>query len=384
MRKTLPKFALGSALLLCSHTIHAQDLPTNPPEAWRQYLDLGRRLFSQGHYGAAEEALKAAVTEAESLKTSDVPLGTTLRQLGMLYHVQKRDSEAQRAYEHAAVVLAIDPAAAPREYALALQHLADLHVADGRLSEARQLYQQCVEVIEQQIGMEDRMLIESLHGWARLALLDRDYDEAVQLAERALALVRRQPDPSLPRIVEIVEVIGTAFAQSGNHVKAEAILGNLLGLAHKAYGKDAPQAGRITERLADVYRERLQFAEAENLLRQRLSGSAQRPSDAAATTLNNLAEYLLAQRSFGEAEVLFLRSLAIRQSVSGAEDPELAVTLYNLGSLYADQGRIDEARRVLSDALSICEKSLPPEHSETQLIRSLQQALGVAKPHAAQ
>jgi tetratricopeptide (TPR) repeat protein len=373
MCKALPKFVLGSALLLCTHTIHAQGVPAEPREAWRQYLDLGRQLFSQGHYSAAEEALKAAVKEAEFLKTSDVPLGTALRQLGMLYHVQKRNSEAQRAYEHAAVVLAIDPVAAPREYALTLQHLADLHVAERRLSEARQLYQRCVEVIEKQIGAADGMLIDPLQGWARLALLDGDHDKAVQLAERALALVRRQPDPSLPRIVQIVEVIGTTFAQSGNYAKAEAVLDNLLGLANKAYGNGALHSGRIAEKLADVYRERLQFAEAENLLRQRLSGSAERPSDAVATTLNNLAEYLLVQQSFEEAEVLLLRSFRVRQSVSGAEDPELAVTLYNLGSLYADQGRTDEARKVLSEALSICEKSLPPEHSETQLIVSFRQ-----------
>jgi tetratricopeptide (TPR) repeat protein len=374
--KTLFKLGAGAALFLLA--LHAQGVPAGLQTTWRQYLDIGQRLYSKGLYDAAEEAFRGAVKEAEALKSSDVPLGTALARLGLFYHVQRRYPEAHEAYQNALAVLSVDPDAAPREYALVLGHLADLDVAERHPSDAWQLYQRCVEVIETKIGSQERILINPLQGWARLAVLEGNHDEAVRLAERAFLLIRNQRDPSVPEVVETAEIVGTAYSRSGDYMKAESVLSDLLGLAHKVFGETAPETGRIGERLAGVYRERLQFAEAEALMRQRLSGFTEDPSEALATTLNNLAEYLLAQESFEEAEALLLRSLRIRQSLSSDDDPELAVTLHNLASLYADQGRTDEARKALSQALRICEKSLPPEHSETSSIRELYQKLGDA------
>jgi tetratricopeptide (TPR) repeat protein len=377
------RLGAGLVLLFWSLALAGQRLPAESRAGWQQYLEIGQRLFSKGLYDAAEEAFQGAVREAGAVEGSAAPLGTALTRLGLLYHVQKRYLEADQAYQNALDVLSTNPQAAPREYSLALAYLADLHLAEGRRDKARQLYRQSIEQIEAQIGAGDRTLIRPLQGLARLDLLDGDYKHAAQLAERALGLNRNAENPAPAEIMECLEIAGTAYAQSGHYGKAEPMLRELLRLAVKEYGDKAPQTSRVGERLANVYRERLQFAEAETLLQQRLSSSIEEPGENEATTLNNLAEYLLAQQCFKEAEILLLRSLRIRKSVPGEQDPELAVTLYNLASLYADQGRIEEARKLLSDALSICEKSLPPVQPARRLIRSLQQRLAVARPHAA-
>ena len=56
------------------------------------------------------------------------------------------------------------------------------------------------------------------------------------------------------------------------------------------------------------------------------------------------------------------RSLAIDEKALGPDHPNVATTLNNLGLLYSDQARYDEAEPLLKRSLSIREKTLGPDH----------------------
>ncbi len=71
--------------------------------------------------------------------------------------------------------------------------------------------------------------------------------------------------------------------------------------------------------------------------------------------------YLWRRAEFRAAEALFARSLEIRERASGSTDPSVAPILNDLGKLYVDQYRYDEAQHLLMRALTICENAATPD-----------------------
>jgi tetratricopeptide (TPR) repeat protein len=67
---------------------------------------------------------------------------------------------------------------------------------------------------------------------------------------------------------------------------------------------------------------------------------------------------------YGEAEAMFQQALPLNREVYGAEHPEVAVVLNNLGSSALMAGRIAEAEPLLRQALAMSEKLLSPTHND--------------------
>ena len=59
--------------------------------------------------------------------------------------------------------------------------------------------------------------------------------------------------------------------------------------------------------------------------------------------LHNLATVLRQLKKYNEAEPVFMRALALRESALGKDDLDVATTLGNLSLLYRVTGCIDEA-----------------------------------------
>ncbi len=62
-----------------------------------------------------------------------------------------------------------------------------------------------------------------------------------------------------------------------------------------------------------------------------------------AGSLNNLAELYRDQGKYAEAEPLYRRSLAIRETALGSEHPDVATTLESYAVLLRETGRTAEA-----------------------------------------
>jgi len=81
-----------------------------------------------------------------------------------------------------------------------------------------------------------------------------------------------------------------------------------------------------------------------------------------ADTLNNLAIIYKKQKKYAEAELLYQRSLNIREKALGPSHPDVATSLNNLAILYEDQGKYAAAEPLLQRSLMILEKALGPKH----------------------
>jgi CHAT domain-containing protein/Tfp pilus assembly protein PilF len=82
-----------------------------------------------------------------------------------------------------------------------------------------------------------------------------------------------------------------------------------------------------------------------------------------ATSLNNLAQSYSNQRRYSDAEPLFNRALAILEEAH-ASDHALGALLNNIAIVYQSQGKYVDAERVFKRSLAIWEKALGPDHRE--------------------
>lgn len=78
-------------------------------------------------------------------------------------------------------------------------------------------------------------------------------------------------------------------------------------------------------------------------------------------SLNNLAELARRRGQTAEAERLFARALAVKETL-GKDHPSVATSLNNLAQVYVAQGRDADAIPLLERSLTIQEKTLDPAH----------------------
>jgi CHAT domain-containing protein/Tfp pilus assembly protein PilF len=112
------------------------------------------------------------------------------------------------------------------------------------------------------------------------------------------------------------------------------------------------------------YAEALPVAQAAVRVAEATFG-AQHPNTAAA--VEELGEVYQAQGKYAEAEPLFKRALEIREKAFGPESPEVAQSLNSLGDLYRRfnlEGNNTNAEPLLKRSLAIREKALGSEHAD--------------------
>lgn len=114
-----------------------------------------------------------------------------------------------------------------------------------------------------------------------------------------------------------------------------------------------------------------EYKEAEDLFRRSLVALESKLGNdhpSLVTILNNLAWNQVAQKRYAEAEATFRRVLAIWRKESGNRpDVRLAAQINSLGSLLTKMKRYQEAGEKLSEARSIQERLLGPNHVELSI-----------------
>ena len=333
-------------------------IPSPPSEFLKRYVPLARAEYEQGHYSAAEAALRmvlavhpedslilnnlgvvlmheAKFVETESLleravRIDEKALGTDhptvaaeLNNLGMLYKSQGRYTEAEPLLKRA---LAIDEKTLGQGHpgaARDLNNLAELYRTQGKYAEAEPLYKRAITIDEKVLGPEHSEVATYLSNLGLLYNLQERYAEAKPLHERALTIHEETLGPDHPDVAIDLNNLASVYKSQGNYAEAEFLLKRALKIDEKALGPDHPEVG---------------------------------------IRLNNLGLVYKSQGKYAEAEPLYNRALAIDQKALGQDHPEVANVLNNLGFLYFSRGKYAEAEPLLKHALEIDEKALGLDH----------------------
>jgi tetratricopeptide (TPR) repeat protein len=210
-------------------------------------------------------------------------------------------------------------------------------------------------------------------------LQDRDLDLAVadsipladleQLIERTIA--RNPEDPLLISLYNRLGYLYVDRLRTGKYDDYSSEQNLAIDYFQKAINlasTSSPDLGASLNNLAELYRVTRRYAEAELLYARSISIKeeqlgANHPSTA--TSLNNLASLYESIGKYAEAEPLYLRSLAISEEHN---HPDTAIILINLAGLYRLIGRYSEAEPLYVRSLAISEEQLGNNHPDTATI----------------
>ncbi len=73
---------------------------------WESYITAAQQAYQQADYAEAEKQFEAALKQAEAFGPDDVRLATSLNNLGELYRVQGKYSEAEPLHKRALAIRA--------------------------------------------------------------------------------------------------------------------------------------------------------------------------------------------------------------------------------------------------------------------------------------
>ena len=182
--------------------------------------------------------------------------------------------------------------------------------------------------------------------------------EAEGMAERALALKNDVLGSSSPAIADTLFLVANLTRLNGEYAKAEPLFRNLVELRRKSAGENGLLYAHALSALGECLYLQSKDAEAEPLLRRALAIDRSHGPDYGDDVRNYLALLLERKGEYQEAFSLLTAAVDIDRRTVGVENPDYAVSLHNLASVYIDLGDLSGAESKLRDTLAIRRKVL--------------------------
>lgn len=231
----------------------------------------------------------------------------------------------------------------------------------GDLAEAERLFREALEIDRRIFGDEDNRTLVDMSNSANLLSTEGKFAEAAALEERMVVLFTKTRGEDFLNGLRVRRNLGRDLVELGRFAEAEALLRGLVAKLTALFGERsvhlAPALRELARALDGLGRWPEAFATFDRAVD--LSTEHEGPKSPFLTMdLWGKAEALRHAGKAADAEALVRRALGIRVT-SGRDDVNAARMRITLGASIIDQGRADEARGELSNALVYLEKSVP-------------------------
>jgi CHAT domain-containing protein/Tfp pilus assembly protein PilF len=307
--------------------------------------------------------VRLAVTLCLALAGATGPAIPSWAQKNDLAAQSARIDELSRAGKYAdAVLLAqamvanLEKGPPSRDFAGALNNLAQLYAEQGRDGETEPLYKRALAILEKTAGLDSVAMAPELNNLAALYQRQERYAEAEPLFKRALSLREKAFGSAHPDVGQSLNNLATLYEKQERHADSEPLFRRALAIYEKAAGPDHPAVATLLSNLGQVEKSEGRYADAEPTIKRSLAIrekalGADHPD--VARSLNNLADLYEREGRGADAEPLFRRALAIREHVFGDDHPDTAMSLNNLASFLQGQGRSGAALPLVERTIAI-------------------------------
>lgn len=200
--------------------------------------------------------------------------------------------------------------------------------------------------------------------------LRRERDAALR-ARADAEQARREAEEVSSFLVDIFKVSDPGEARGGSVTARELLDRGAEQIRHGLRDQPASRArmmdaiGLIDHKLG-LYAQARPLLEEAVAIRRRLPGTDLSTELDLAASLQHLGQVSQMQHR-PETEALFKEALAIQEKRLGPDDPEVAMTLNNLGIVYGYGGELDKAETIFQRALKIREAALGPGHPDVAM-----------------
>jgi tetratricopeptide (TPR) repeat protein/transcriptional regulator with XRE-family HTH domain len=389
---------LPHALLCANHTVHSE----------QSHLELASLLFKTASYllertqhGEAESLFLRALHIREQVLTSLHPdVAHSLNELAQLYRHQGQLEKAEPLYQRALHIFEQVLTPSHPDVATPLNNLAALYTQQGKYADVDALFRQALRILEQAWGTEHTDVARSLNNLAILHHAQDQLEKAKPLYQRALRIWEQVSFSEHPGVATPLNNLANLYRNQGKLAEAEPLYQRALHIWEQALGSEHPSIAYALTNLTTLYTQQGKHMEAKLLYQQAWSVWEQAQGlkhptvayvlndlDAGRTnclgqiiqtvekhsqllllhpdTLNGLANLSAEQGKHADAQLLFLRVLALRERALGAQHPDVAESLHDFAAYQQAQGNREEAASLYQRALTIREQVLGPDHPKT-------------------
>jgi CHAT domain-containing protein len=246
----------------------------------------------------------------------------------------------------------------PMDQAASQNRFRELYTAGnyaGALAEAQQQ-----EDAAKRNGTNNPAYMAALSNLAGANQALGQYAKAATMFAQVLNAFQRNLKPDDPTLAQPLSNLGAAYVLLGRYGEARPLFERALKLREKAPGADNTDLVLALNDLANLDRKQASYDAAQTLLKRALDESA--PDSAArVTSLGNLGRVYEDQGRYQDAEDLYRRALAINES-KGSNQPALAMSINDVAHILEPQGHYVEAETLYLQAIGFLEQTLGPRH----------------------
>ena len=247
------------------------------------------------------------------------------------------------------------------------------------------MQEQIYAQLGKQLGVDPKMLRDKLPQFAaelrqapnisayeraNASYVAKDYGAAERLAMQAADDARKSTPPNSRVMLQALELAGLSAQSQIQYSRAMDHFREGESLTDP--NRNLEEWGTLQGEIADLLVAQGKFGEAEKLFRTIVAARTRTLGPEHPDTLDSrhrLIYVLSRQTKFAEAEAEGREVLRLRQKVLGPEHVDTIVSRYNLGECLVEQGKYAEAETLYRQVIRLDERVLGPEHPNTMSAR---------------
>jgi len=245
--------------------------------------------------------------------------------------------------------------------ATSANNLGTLYWSTGDYGKAEQYFTQALDIRRKSLGPKASATVTTMNNLALLYRSMGDDARAEPLFRQVLALREETLGSDHPFTLTTMHQLGLLYASLGRNDEAEALLLRAAHEREKILGTEHPDVARSYFHLAWFYDRCGKYAKAEPLhlkalqIRLKVLGD-HHPETAGSYSF--LARHYHVQGMLKKAEPLYEKAFAIENDIMGLHDPDTLPTVENLAWLYIDEGRREDAMKLMRRVIETHEAML--------------------------
>lgn len=237
-------------------------------------------------------------------------------------------------------------------------------VSRGETITARMLLDRGAERIDHELTSQPRVkasMLETIgEAYRSLGL----YDQAQSLAQRSLDLYRKTNGADSAEGAKAVELLAELARDKGEYARAEPLLSGLIATKSRTLGATHPDVASLMAELGECFYWEAKDDQAMDILRRALAIDRQNGANYGLGSRLYLALTLERKGQYEEARHLLEELVDISRRKYGVDSRDYGNALHNLGSSLIDRGDLFGAEAKLRETLAIRRKTLGPDHPD--------------------
>ncbi len=203
---------------------------------------------------------------------------------------------------------------------------------------------------------QDKRVTDTLSRLAEAHLNLGEMAEAEELYRRALPLQRKLTGVDSEQVATILQNLGSIYQDVGRVDEAEAAYNEALKMRETVLGLDHPEYADTLVNFASLRRQMGHDAEAEDLNKRALALCQKaKQLRCVATVFDNLGSLYFEKGRLDEALDVYSKGRATWVTIGGKEHLDYAISTANLARVYTQLKRYKDAEPLLKETLPIFE-----------------------------